>query len=211
MLSSKRGNASRIVTLAPARAYTWLNSSAITPPPTNTTLAGRLRSLNTSSEVIISSAPGNGNRRGVEPVAITTCFASSVSPPTTTVLGPAKRPWSRITSTPRLLISCPSEAGMPDIIAFSRSISAAQSRARLADRDVMRHGALDLVERVCRRDQHLLRHAAAVGAGAAEQIRLDHRDREPGLPRRHGDTHPGIATAEDHDIEAACGHGLIAT
>src|SRR6516225_12485938 len=51
--------------------------------------------------------------------------------------------------------------------------------ARLADEDVVRLVALDLVERVCRCDQHFFRHAAAVGAGATEQIRLDHRDRVP--------------------------------
>jgi hypothetical protein len=68
--------------------------------------------------------------------------------------------------------------------------------ARLADVDVVRLVALDLVERLCRCDQHFFRHAAAVGAGAAEQIRLDHRDRVPRLARRHGHTHPGIATAE---------------
>src|SRR6516225_11258373 len=72
----------------------------------------------------------------------------------------------------------------------------------------MRLRALDLVERVRGRDQHLFRHAAAVRAGAAEQIRLDHRDLESRLPRRHGDTHPGIPAAEDHDIEAACWHLL---
>jgi hypothetical protein len=35
-------------------------------------------------------------------VAITMCLASRISPPTATALGPAKRPRSRITSTPRL-------------------------------------------------------------------------------------------------------------
>ena len=103
----------------------------MTPPPTNTTLAGKLRSLNTSSEVIISSAPENGSRRGFEPVAITMCLAFRISPSTATAFGPAKRPRLRITSTPRRRIVSASEPGMPAIIAFSRSISDAQSRLGL--------------------------------------------------------------------------------
>jgi hypothetical protein len=90
-----------------------------------------VRSFSTSSEVIISSAPGNGRRRGFEPVAITMCLASRISPSTAMALGPAKRPRSRITSTPRLFIKSASEPGIPAIIAFSRSISAAQSRLGL--------------------------------------------------------------------------------
>ena len=41
---------------------------------------------------------------------------------------------------------------------------------RLADRDVMNGRALDFVQRMAGGDQHLLRRAAAVRAGAAEQI-----------------------------------------
>jgi hypothetical protein len=76
--------------------------------------------------------------------------------------------------------------------------------ARLADRDVVRFGALDLVERMRGGDQHFFRHAAAVGAGFAEQIRLQHRDLAARLSSCHGRTHPGVASAEDHDVEAAC-------
>src|SRR6516162_1697498 len=68
-------------------------------------------------------------------------------------------------------------------------------------------GALDLVERMRCRDKYLFRHAPSVRACATEKIGLDHCDFEPRLPCRHGDTHPGIATAEDHDVEPACGHG----
>jgi hypothetical protein len=73
----------------------------------------------------------------------------------------------------------------------------------------MRFGALDLVERMRRCDQHFFPHAATIGASAAEQIRLDHRDLEPRLPRCHGNTHPGVAPAEDHNVQAACGHASI--
>src|SRR5260221_13702920 len=43
----------------------------------------------------------------------------------------------------------------------------------LADRDMMNARAFDFVQRVTGGDQHLLRGAAAVRAGAAEQILLD--------------------------------------
>src|ERR1700730_3187523 len=78
--------------------------------------------------------------------------------------------------------------------------------ARLADGDVMGFGALDLVERVGGGGQPLFRHAAAVGAGPAEQIRFDHGDRQSRFPRRHGHTHSGVAAAEDYNVEAACRH-----
>src|SRR5689334_19098065 len=52
----------------------------------------------------------------------------------------------------------------------------------------MRLGALDLVERMRRRDKYLLRHAPSVRACATEKIGLDHGDFEPRLPCRHGDT-----------------------
>jgi hypothetical protein len=78
----------------------------------------------------------------------------------------------------------------------------------LIDGDVMRFGAFDLVESMTRCDEHFFRHAAAVRAGAAEQIRLDHCDAEARLSRGDGDTHPGVAPAEDHDVEVARGHCL---
>ncbi len=69
-----------------------------------------------------------------------------------------------------------SESGMPAIISFSRSISAAQSS----------EGLPTLMQWTCAwpiscsacagGDQHLLRRAAAVGAGAAEVALLDHGD-----------------------------------
>jgi hypothetical protein len=73
----------------------------------------------------------------------------------------------------------------------------------------MRFGALNLVERMRCRDQHLFRHATAVGTGPAEQIRFDHGDAEPCLPRSHGDAHASVAAAEDHDVKAACWHASI--
>jgi hypothetical protein len=76
-------------------------------------------------------APENGSRRGLEPVAMTMCLPSRISPSTATAFGPAKQPRFRITSTPRLFIRSASEPGMPAIIAFSRSISAAQTRLGL--------------------------------------------------------------------------------
>jgi hypothetical protein len=38
---------------------------------------------------------------------------------------------------------------------------------------------------------------------------VDHRHLEPGLARRHGDPYPGIAAAQDHDIEALDRHGFV--
>jgi hypothetical protein len=81
--------------------------------------------------------------------------------------------------------------------------------ARLTASDVMRFRALDLVERMRRRDEHLIRHATSVGASAAKQIRLDHCDPDARLSRRNGDTHPGVAPAENDDIEVACWDGSI--
>ena len=52
-------------------------SIAMTPPPTNTTSFGSSRSDSTSSDVIISSAPGIGSGRGFEPVAMTMLSPSS--------------------------------------------------------------------------------------------------------------------------------------
>ena len=51
-----------------------------------------------------------------------------------------------------------------------------------ADRDMVDGGALDFVQRMTSGDQHLLRRAAAVRAGAAEIVRFDHRDRHSGAP-----------------------------
>src|SRR5215831_6488813 len=73
----------------------------------------------------------------------------------------------------------------------------------------MRFGAADFVECVRGCDQYLLRHAAAIGARAAKQIGLDHRDTEARLSRRHGHTHSGVAAAEYYDVEAPRGHASI--
>src|SRR6266568_3743231 len=113
--------------------------------------AGNSRSLSISSEVIMCSAPGIGSGRGFEPVAITICLASSSRSPTRTRLGPANTALPLITSTSRLAID---QCGPVE--------------PRLADRDMMHRCALDFVQRVAGCDQHLLRGAAAVRAGAAE-------------------------------------------
>ena len=102
-------------------------AAAITPPPTNSTLPGCSRSFNTSSEVTITSAPSMGSGRGREPVAMTICFASRVRLPTLTAFGPTKLALSRKRSTPRSSSVSARDSGMPLIISFSRSISAAQS------------------------------------------------------------------------------------
>src|SRR5712691_6753274 len=103
----------------------------MTPPPTNTTARGSSRSLNTSSDVIMCSAPGIGRARGFEPVAMTMWPASILRSPTATAFGPTKLAWPRITSTPRLAMRRPSAPGMWLIICFSRSISADQSKVGL--------------------------------------------------------------------------------
>src|SRR5215510_5637160 len=60
---------------------------------------------------------------------------------------------------------------------------------RLAHDNAVDACPFDLVQRVARRDQHLLRRAAPVRAGAAELAWLDHRHR-----------HAGSATAQNHHI-----------
>jgi hypothetical protein len=72
---------------------------------------------------------------------------------------------------------------------------------RLADGDVMNGCALDFVQRVAGGDQDLLRRAAAVRAGTAEKIGLDHRDRHPGAPDRAGDADAGVAAAQNDHVE----------
>jgi hypothetical protein len=67
--------------------------------------------------------------------------------------------------------------------------------------------ALDLMQRVTGRDQHFLRRAAAVRAGAAEQILLNHRHRHSGTPDRAGHAHAGIAAAENDHVEFFGAHG----
>ena len=75
----------------------------------------------------------------------------------------------------------------------------------LAYADAMHVRLVDLVQRVARGDQHFLRRAAAVRAGAAEIALLDQRYLEPRLSGRHGDAEAGIAAAEDqHVIAVAC-------
>ena len=77
----------------------------------------------------------------------------------------------------------------------------------LADRDMMNGGALDFVQRMTGGDQHLLRRAAAVRAGAAKQILLDHRDRHSGAPCWTGHADAGVAAAKNDHIEFLGAHG----
>jgi len=90
-------------------------------------LFGRVRSLSTSSEIIMCSAPGIGSGRVFEPVAMTMVFASNVWSPTRTVVGPANRASPRMMSMPRRSMARVRSAGTSLIRSFSRSISAAQS------------------------------------------------------------------------------------
>jgi len=78
--------------------------------------------------------------------------------------------------------------------------------ARLRHGDAMRLRLPDFVQRVACGDQHLLRRAAAIGAGPAEVAILDEGDLEPRLSRRHGDAEAGIAAAEDQHVIAVAGH-----
>src|SRR5216683_2499834 len=72
---------------------------------------------------------------------------------------------------------------------------------RLSDRDFVNTGALDLVQRMTRRHQYLLRRATAVRAGAAEVSGFDHRHRHSRAPHRAGYADTSIAAAEDHHVE----------
>ena len=72
---------------------------------------------------------------------------------------------------------------------------------RLADGDMMDPCAFDFMQRVAGGDQHLLRRAAAVRAGAAEQVGLDHRDRHAGAPDRAGDADAGVAATQNDHVE----------
>ena len=73
---------------------------------------------------------------------------------------------------------------------------------RLADADAVDMGLRDLVQGMTRGDQHLLRRATPVGAGAAEIARLGHDHLHAGLARRHGDAETGIAAADNKDVAA---------
>jgi hypothetical protein len=77
---------------------------------------------------------------------------------------------------------------------------------RLADRDVMNGRTFDFIQCIAGRYQYLLGRAAAVQAGAAEQILLDHRDRHPGTADRTGHTDAGVAAAKDDHIEVLSAH-----
>ena len=69
-----------------------------------------------------------------------------------------------------------------------------------ADADAMDMRLADLVQRMCCGDQHLLRRAAAIGAGAAEIAVLDHDDLETGLARWPGDAERSVAATQDHHV-----------
>src|SRR5262245_16876485 len=168
----------------------------MTPPPTKTTSRGNCRSLKTSSEMIMCSAPAIGRARGFEPVAMTMCPAVMVRPSTRTALGPAKAAWPRMTSTPR---SAASERGgeMADHLLLAID-QGGPIQPRLAHGNVEPTRPCDLVQRMARGHQHLLRRAAAVRTGAAKEVRLDQRHGEAGSAGRHRHAHAGIAAAQDH-------------
>jgi hypothetical protein len=67
-------------------------------------------------------------------------------------------------------------------------------QARLTDGNAVNLGPLDFVQRVGRGNQHLLRRAAAIGAGVTEDPRLDHGDLEAGGAGRLSDAYPGVAS-----------------
>ena len=71
----------------------------------------------------------------------------------------------------------------------------------LADRNVVDARALDFVQSVSGGHQDLFWRAAAVGAGAAEVSRFNHRDRHSGAADRTGHADAGIAAAKDHHVE----------
>src|SRR5260370_23756138 len=146
----------------------------MTPPPTKITEPGSSRSLSISSEAIMCSAPGIGSGRGFDPVAITMCLASSSRLPTRIKVGTAE------------------DAAAPDHLDVALDHRAAEVGGDIldhvllaidqcgpvqpgfADSDMMDGRAFDLMQRVAGGDQHLLRRAAAIRAGAAEQVLLDH-------------------------------------
>ena len=125
------------------------------------------------------SAPGIGSGRGFEPVAMTMWPASILRSPTRTAFGPAKAAWPRITSTPRSAMSGRAGRDVADHLLLAID-QRGPVEFRLADRDAVNVRPLDLVQRMARGHQHLFRRAAAVRAGAAQEIRFDHRHRQAG-------------------------------
>ena len=79
---------------------------------------------------------------------------------------------------------------------------------RRGNRDAVVMRPRDLVERMRGGNQHLFRHTAAIGAGAAQIAHFDHRDREPGLAGPNGHAHGRIAAAEDDNVVAFGAHRL---
>src|SRR5439155_15113032 len=77
-----------------------------------------------------------------------------------------------------------------------------------ADGDMVNGGALEFVQRMPGRDQHLLRRTAAVRTGPAEIVGFDHRDRHSSAPDGTGNANAGVAAAKDHDVECLDAHQI---
>ena len=178
----------------------------MTPPPTKTTEPGCSRSVNTSSEVIISSAPGNGSCRGFEPVATTMCFASRTSLPAATAFSAMKRPLVRTISAPIFRSEPARRSGRGRMISALRSIIAAQS-SRARPTLMWCAPACAISCSVC---------AAATRTFFGVQPRLEQvppnvpgsstATESPALRVRSGHAHAGIATADHHHVELARRH-----
>jgi hypothetical protein len=76
----------------------------------------------------------------------------------------------------------------------------------LAYCNLMHAGALDVVKGLPSGDRHLLRRAATVRTSAAKIAPFDHRDRQSRASDRAGHADPGIAAADDHDVEFLRAH-----
>ncbi len=172
----------------------------MTPPPMKTTSDGREVSDSTSSEVIISSAPGIGSGRVFDPVAMTMWAALQrvVADPDGVRPGEGGAAGEHGAALFRDALHGGGDMGDDPGLARDKRRPV---QLCWADRDPVHLGAFDLVQRMGGGDQHLLRCAAAVGADAAEIAFLDEGD---GFPGRMGDLgHPeaGIAAADDDDVE----------
>ena len=128
--------------------------------------------------------------------------------PALTAFGPTKLALSRKRSTPRSSSISARDSGIPPIISFSRSISAAQSTLGLLTLIWWTWAWLISCRAWPAATSTFFRRAAAIWAGAAEVAFLDHRHRHPGLPSRHCDAEAGIAAAQDQHIVAIGCHEL---
>ena len=147
--------------------------------------------------------PGNGGIAALLPFATTTARrATSCSPPTSTVRGSVSLPSPRKSVAP----VASNRRRRPAVVEVARHPQHALRHLRKVDAPSPRArrrgaGAAGLAQRFAGTKQRLRRHAAPVRALAADELPLDHRQRQPAVVKAGGDRFTSDAAAETHDVE----------